>query len=289
MGRAPPSSTPWRALAAIVALAVAVGLAAQAAGRARRPGTGHRGGALRAPRRQAARRRGRGGHRRQDLRRPGRAVALPSLPARKGRAPPARRPARARSSTTSSSPSPASRARTRRCTRPSTTRAGPSWPRARATGAAAPRCWAATTTCAPPAARGRRVRPDATTRARSPASTRQVAGLDTLATAAARRAGGAAPGAGPVRRRGAWIDYRGPAGTIPSRVLLRRLRGRFPAERGPRPGGRGRRGGAHAARRPPHAGGDELMAGAEVQANAIWTAMHGVPLRERHRVALARR
>ena len=29
-------------------------------------------------------------------------------------------------------------------------------------------------------------------------------------------------------------------------------------------------------------GGGEPMAGAEVQANAIWTALHGAPLRARH-------
>ena len=57
------------------------------------------------------------------------------------------------------------------------------------------------------------------------------------------------------------------------------LRGRFPAE-----AVRGRVvvvGAAAPTLRDIHPtpAGDELMAGAEVQANAIWTAMHGVPLR----------
>ncbi|HEX5910740.1 MAG TPA: HD domain-containing phosphohydrolase, partial [Thermoleophilaceae bacterium] len=108
---------------------------------------------------------------------------------------------------------------------------------------------------------------------------REVAGLDTLATAAAKRAGGSPLAPGLFGEGGAWIDYRGPAGTIPTVSFSDVLRGRFPAA-----AVRDRVvvvGAAAPTLRDVHPtpAGDELMAGAEVQANAIWTAMHGVPLR----------
>ena len=109
---------------------------------------------------------------------------------------------------------------------------------------------------------------------------RQVAGLDTLAFAAARRAGGPRLPPDALGGEGAWIDYRGPAGTIPSLSFSDVLRGRFPAE-----AVRGRVvvvGAAAPTLRDVHPtpAGDELMAGAEVQANATWTALHGLPLRD---------
>ena len=108
---------------------------------------------------------------------------------------------------------------------------------------------------------------------------RQVAGLDTLATAAARRAGASVPEPSLFGDGGALIDYRGPAGSIPTVSFSDVLRGRFPAA-----AVRGRIvvvGAAAPTLRDVHPtpAGDELMAGAEVQANAIWTAIHGVPLR----------
>jgi len=104
--------------------------------------------------------------------------------------------------------------------------------------------------------------------------------LPSLAVAAARRAGR------PLRPSdfeagGAWIDYRGAPGTIPSlpfSALLespRRARSVFrdrivvvgvtaPTEQD-----------VHAT----PAAADRLMSGPEIQANAVWTALHGLPLR----------
>ena len=79
---------------------------------------------------------------------------------------------------------------------------------------------------------------------------------------------------------GAWIDYRGPAGTVPTLSFADVLRGKFPAA--------AVRGkvvviGATAPTlhdvHPTPASADGLMPGPEVQANAIWTAMNGIPLR----------
>ncbi len=94
-----------------------------------------------------------------------------------------------------------------------------------------------------------------------------VAGLPTIAARVA------------PRTRGGLIDYRGRAGTIPTYSFVDLLRGRVPA--------RALRGrtvvvGATAATLQdvhPTAAGGGLMAGPEIQANAIWTALHGNPLR----------
>lgn len=110
---------------------------------------------------------------------------------------------------------------------------------------------------------------------------REVAGLETLAVATAERVGGPALEPSAFGDEGAWIDYRGPPGTIRTVSFSDVLRGRFPP---------------HAFRdrvvvvgasaptlRDVHTtpiGGERLMAGAEVQANAIWTALHGLPLRK---------
>ncbi len=78
----------------------------------------------------------------------------------------------------------------------------------------------------------------------------------------------------------AWIDYAGPPGTIPSISLLRVAQGRVP------PGtfrGKIVVVGPTAASlqdlHPTSVGGEELMSGAEIQANAIDTARRGFPLR----------
>ena len=108
---------------------------------------------------------------------------------------------------------------------------------------------------------------------------REVAGLDTLAVAAAKRLGAATDPAA-FEDGGALIDYRGPAGTVPTLSFADVLRGRFRAA-----AVRGRVvvvGASTPTLRDIHAtpvGDGELMAGAEVQANAIWTALHGYPLR----------
>ncbi len=108
---------------------------------------------------------------------------------------------------------------------------------------------------------------------------RTVSGLASLAVVAAERATGKTLSASAFEGGDAWIDYRGAAGSFPSVSYSAVLRGRVPA--------RAFRGkvvviGATAPTlQDVHAtpvGGD-LMSGPEVQANAIWTAMHGNPLR----------
>jgi CHASE2 domain-containing sensor protein len=109
---------------------------------------------------------------------------------------------------------------------------------------------------------------------------RAVEGLDTIAVAAARRAGRAPLPARAFDGDGAWIDWRGPPGTIRTVSFSDVIKGRFA------PGTfRGKVvvvGASAPTLRDVHAtpvGGDEPMAGAEVQASAIWTALHGAPLR----------
>jgi CHASE2 domain-containing sensor protein len=109
---------------------------------------------------------------------------------------------------------------------------------------------------------------------------RSVRGLETMAVAAAERLGASELPPSSFEGDGAWIDYRGPPGTIPTISFSDVVRGRFAPE-----AVRGRVavvGASAPTLRDVHAtpvGGDQLMAGAEVQANAIWTALHGAPLR----------
>ena len=110
---------------------------------------------------------------------------------------------------------------------------------------------------------------------------RSVSGLDTMAVVTARRADARPLPPSAFANGGAWIDYRGPPGTIRTVSFSDVVRGRFD------PGTfRGRVavvGASAPTLRDVHAtpvGGDEPMAGAEVQANAIWTALHGAPLSE---------
>ena len=104
-------------------------------------------------------------------------------------------------------------------------------------------------------------------------------GLETLAVAVARRAG--RPLArGDFGSDGAWIDYRGPARTIPTLSFANVIRGRFDPS-----SVRGKTiviGATAPTLHDVHstsASGSGLIAGPEVQANAIWTAMHSIPLR----------
>ena len=108
---------------------------------------------------------------------------------------------------------------------------------------------------------------------------RTVSGLESLAVVAAERATGKQLSRSRFQGGDAWIDYRGGGGSFPSVSYASVFRGRVPA--------RTLRGkvvvvGATAPTlQDVHAtplGGD-LMSGPEVQANAIWTAMHGNPLR----------
>ncbi len=108
----------------------------------------------------------------------------------------------------------------------------------------------------------------------------EVAGLDSIAVATAKRLTGRAPDPSGFRGGRAWIDYRGPPGTIPTvsfsdvwhgHVPENRIRGRIVVVGATAPTLRD----VHST----PVGGEELMPGAEVQANAIWTALHGLPLR----------
>ena len=107
-----------------------------------------------------------------------------------------------------------------------------------------------------------------------------VATLESIAVVTAERITGKTPDRDGFRDGKAWIDFRGPPGTIPtvsfSDVLARKvpehlIRGRTVVVGGTAPTLRD----VHST----PVGGEQLMAGAEVQANAIWTALDGLPLR----------
>jgi CHASE2 domain-containing sensor protein len=107
-----------------------------------------------------------------------------------------------------------------------------------------------------------------------------IRGLPTLPVITARRAGAPELEPSAFDGGGAWIDYRGPPGTIETLSFGDVVRGRFDGD-----AVQGRIvvvGASAPTLRDVHAtpvGGDEPMAGPEVQANAIWTALHGAPLR----------
>ena len=107
-----------------------------------------------------------------------------------------------------------------------------------------------------------------------------VNGLDSLAVAAAQRFSGSAVPRRLFASGSAWIDFRGPPGTIPTVSFWALLAGRVPRSMfagkvvvvgatSPTLGD------VHATA----VGGAQLMSGAEIQANAIWTVLHGNPLR----------
>jgi CHASE2 domain-containing sensor protein len=107
----------------------------------------------------------------------------------------------------------------------------------------------------------------------------ETGGLASIAVTTARRAGHPPPRAA-FGDDGAWIDFRGPPGTVPtvsfSDLVERRVdpalvRGRIVVVGASAPTLQD----LHFA---PTAT-DEVMSGPEVQANAIWTALHGLPLR----------
>ena len=108
---------------------------------------------------------------------------------------------------------------------------------------------------------------------------RAADGLASIAVVAASRAKHPPPAAG-FRGGEAWIDFRGPPGTIPTVSFGKLVQGRVDPSFF-----RGKIvviGATAATLQDVHTtpvGGDELMPGAEIQANAIWTALHGVPLR----------
>jgi HD-GYP domain-containing protein (c-di-GMP phosphodiesterase class II) len=108
--------------------------------------------------------------------------------------------------------------------------------------------------------------------------TGSVNNMDTIAVAVAKRLGH------PVRPEsfaadGAYIDFRGPKGTIPTysfsalvkgRIDPRELRGKIVVVGPSAPSLQD----LHST-----SAGSEVMPGPEIQANAIWTLMHGLPLR----------
>jgi CHASE2 domain-containing sensor protein len=105
-------------------------------------------------------------------------------------------------------------------------------------------------------------------------------GLETLAVAAARRVG-RAPASSAFDDGGAWIDFRGPPGTIDTVSFSDLVNGRVDPARA-----RGRIvvvGAAAATLQDVHptpTASGELMSGPEIEANAIYTATHGLPLRD---------
>jgi CHASE2 domain-containing sensor protein len=108
-----------------------------------------------------------------------------------------------------------------------------------------------------------------------------LAGLPTIAVTTAERATGHAVERGGFARDKALIDYRGGPGTFPVLSFASVREGRFDPN--------AVRGkivvvGATAPTQqdvhPTPTSGSKLMAGPEVQANAIWTALHGFPLRQ---------
>jgi len=109
---------------------------------------------------------------------------------------------------------------------------------------------------------------------------REVGGLESIAVRTTERVTGEKPDPDGFRDGRAWIDYRGPPGTIPTVSFSDVLDGKVPEERI-----QGKIvvvGGTAPTLRDVHStpvGGEQLMAGAEVQANAIWTALQDLPLR----------
>jgi CHASE2 domain-containing sensor protein len=107
-----------------------------------------------------------------------------------------------------------------------------------------------------------------------------VKGLKSLAVASVERVTGRGVSHDGFGDNGAWIDYRGGPGSIPTYSFSDVIRGRVPKS-----AFRGKIvvvGATSQVLQDVHATpttGGELMAGPEVEANAIWTVLHGVPLR----------
>jgi CHASE2 domain-containing sensor protein len=108
-----------------------------------------------------------------------------------------------------------------------------------------------------------------------------VDGLETLAVATVERVTGRALSSTAFPRAGALIDYRGGPGTFPALSFADLVQGRFDPRLV-----RGKIvvvGATAPSLQDVHAtpaSGRELVSGPEVQANAIWTALHGLPLRD---------
>jgi CHASE2 domain-containing sensor protein len=106
-----------------------------------------------------------------------------------------------------------------------------------------------------------------------------VGGLRTLAVVTAEQAGAPAPPSA-FPERGAWIDFRGPPRTVPTVSFSHLLAGRADASvLRDRVVVVGATAPTLQDVHPTPTSGNRLMSGPEVQANAIWTALHGMPLR----------
>jgi CHASE2 domain-containing sensor protein len=106
-----------------------------------------------------------------------------------------------------------------------------------------------------------------------------IGGLRSLAVVAASRAGAPRLTASDFPRGGAWIDYRGGPETFPMVSFSNVVRGRF--DPSIFKGATVVIGATAPSLQDVHAtpAGDGPMSGPELEANAIWTAMHGLPLR----------
>jgi hypothetical protein len=105
-------------------------------------------------------------------------------------------------------------------------------------------------------------------------------GLETLALAAARVAGHA-PALSAFDRGGAWIDFRGPPGTVDTVSFSDLVQGRVdPARVRDRIVVVGAAAPTLQEVHPTPTASGELMSGPEIEANAIYTATHGLPLRD---------
>jgi CHASE2 domain-containing sensor protein len=108
-----------------------------------------------------------------------------------------------------------------------------------------------------------------------------ASGLPSLAVAGAEVATGRNIAASSFPRGGALIDFRGPPGSVPSLPFADVKRGTFDPHE---VAGKVVVVGAVAPTlqdvHPTPASGDTLMSGPEIQADAIWTVMHGLPLRD---------
>ena len=105
-------------------------------------------------------------------------------------------------------------------------------------------------------------------------------GLRTLGVVAAERAGGPRLTAASFPPEGAWIDFRGPPGTVPTVSFSDLLRGRAQEDLlRDRIVVVGATAPTLQDVHPTPTSGQQVMSGPEVQASAIWTALHGLPLR----------
>ncbi len=107
-----------------------------------------------------------------------------------------------------------------------------------------------------------------------------LGGLPTAAVVVTQRVLGHAPARSQFGSSGAYVDFQGPPGTVPTLSFADVLEGHFPAA-----AVRGKVvvvGATSPTLQDVHAtpaASNALMTGPEIQANAIWTVLHGLPLR----------